>query len=64
MTKQIGVERTNKNMDRFRVKRENNTVEKLCKITGEFHHYKTFDELTYKEMKKVNKFYVYNLKVA
>jgi len=50
-------------MARYRVNQDH-TVSKQCEKTGEFHHYKTYKELTYKEMKKVNKFWVYNLKEA
>ncbi len=63
MTIHIGIERNSKELDRFRRNKDKNTVDKLCKETGEFKHYKTFDELTLKELKKCNKFWVYNLKI-
>ena len=45
--------------NRYRVNREAQTVDVL--VGSEFVHYKRFDELTKRELKKAKDFWVYNL---
>ncbi len=49
-------------MNRYRVNRKEETVDIMDQQTGHFSHYKRFDELTKREYKKAQEFYVYNLK--
>ncbi len=49
-------------MARYRVNRKEETVDKQCLETGSFKPYKKFSELTKRELKKANEYWIYNLK--
>lgn len=48
--------------NRYKVNRKKQTVDKQCGETREWKHYKTFDELTKREQRKVSKYWIYNLR--